>query len=117
MSRDDRMVGFASQHIDDPTCFIPLLVLIGEKRTCCRLDDPTAGRVFLQRPLKGPHEQVALGPVIEDHAKPGIRVPVFVGEGLFRRRNIGLLAAQDIEPARRDLGLALKFLGVPQALI
>ena len=76
---------------------IPLLVLVGEERACGGLDDPPTSGVLLQRLLQGPHEQVALGPIVEDHAKPGVYVAVLVGERLFRRRDVGFLAAQDIE--------------------
>ena len=80
MGRDDRMIGFAAQHIDDAACLVPFFVLIGES-------GPAEGSVIrrpagslLQRPLKRPHEQIALGAVVEDHAKPGVGVAVFVGE-------------------------------------
>src|SRR5207248_11369464 len=65
--------------------------------------------------LQGPHEQVALRPTIEDYPKPGVYVAVLVAERLLRRRDIGFLAAQDVVPSRRDLGLALEPPGLPQA--
>jgi hypothetical protein len=114
IGRDGGMIGFAAQHIDDPACLIPLLVLIGEQRAGRGLDDPAAGGVLLQRLLEGPHEQVALRPIIEDYPKPGVHVAVLVAEQLLHRRDIGFLAAQDVEPARRDLGLALKPPGLTQ---
>jgi hypothetical protein len=40
---------------------------------------------------------------------------VFVGKGLLHRCDIGFLATQDIEPARRDLGLSFELLCLPQA--
>src|SRR5438270_5008936 len=109
------MIGLAPQNIDDAACLIPLLVLIGEERAYRSFDDPAASGVLLQRLLHGPHEQVALRPIIEDYSKPGVYVAVLVAERLLHRRDIGFLAAQDIEPPRRDLGLVLEPPGLPQA--
>src|SRR5690606_3112366 len=56
-----------------------------------------------------------LGPVVEDYSETGVYVPVLVGEGLLHRRDIGFLAAQDIEPPQRDPRLTLEAPGLPQA--
>jgi hypothetical protein len=34
MCRDDRLIGFAPQHIDDAACLIPRVILVGEERAC-----------------------------------------------------------------------------------
>jgi hypothetical protein len=115
MGRDDRMIGLAAQDIDDAACLIPLLVLIGEERACGRFNNPSAGGVLLQRLLQGVHEQVALRPMSKDHPKAGVYIAVLVGEWLLHRRDVGFLAAQDVEPAGRDLGLALEPPGLPHA--
>jgi len=69
----------------------------------------------LQGLLQGPHEQVAFGPVIENYSQPGVQFALLVGERLLHPRDIGFLAAEDVEPTRCDLGFALEPPRLPQA--
>jgi hypothetical protein len=63
VGRDNRMIGFASQHIDCSRRLIIWCVLVGEQRPRNRIGDSPARFVLVQRPLKRAHEHVALGAV------------------------------------------------------
>src|SRR6516165_2396492 len=96
--RDYRMFRLTSQHIDRARCLIILSILVGEEWTGNRISNPSARFVLVQRPLKRAHEHVALGTIVEDHAKTCIRATLGVRKHVAHLGDVSLLSA-DNEPA------------------
>src|SRR5262245_60471774 len=92
------MIRLTSQHIDRARWLVILCVLVREEWTGKRIGNPSARFVLVQRPLKRAHEHIALGAIVEDHAKPRVRAALGICEHLAHISDISLLSADD-EPA------------------